>query len=83
MRSHTIPQQSFHALFNDKSNIILPASSKVWLNSGSKLTFNSDFKTGHEKLSLKERLFPVSKDKAHPFRVKTTDIDHRSAGYQI
>lgn len=62
--------------FGDKSSIVLPDSSKVWLNSGSKLTFNSDFKSGARKVILEgEAFFSVSKDKEHPFRVKTTDID--------
>jgi len=62
--------------FGDKSSIILPDSSRVWLNSGSKLTFNSDFKSGARKVILEgEAFFSVSKDKEHPFRVKTADID--------
>jgi len=62
--------------FGDKSSIILPDSSRVWLNSGSKLTFNSDFKSGARKVFLEgEAFFSVSKDIEHPFRVKTTDID--------
>ena len=62
--------------FGDKSSIVLPDSSRVWLNSGSKLTFNSDFKNGARIVVLDgEAFFSVSKDKEHPFRVKTTDID--------
>jgi len=62
--------------FGDKSSIILPDSSMVWLNSGSKLTFNSDFKSGARNVTLEgEAFFSVSKDKEHPFRVKTADID--------
>ena len=62
--------------FGDKSSIVLPDSSKVWLNSGSTLTFNSDFKSGARKVTLKgEAFFSVAKDRYHPFRVKTNDID--------
>lgn len=62
--------------FGDKTSIVFPDSSKVWLNSGSKLTFNSDFKSGARNVILEgEAFFSVSKDKEHPFRVKTTDID--------
>ncbi len=61
--------------YGDKSSIVLPDSSRVWLNSGSKLTFSSNFKNGR-KVSLEgEAFFSVSKDKNHPFRVKTTDVD--------
>ena len=61
--------------YGDKSSIVLPDSSRVWLNSGSKLTFSSNFKNGR-KVSLEgEAFFSVSKDKSHPFRVKTADVD--------
>lgn len=61
--------------FGDKSSIILPDSSRVWLNSGSKLTFSSNFRNGR-KVSLEgEAFFSVAKDKNHPFRVKTTDVE--------
>ncbi len=61
--------------YGDKSSIVLPDSSRVYLNSGSKLTFSSNFKNGR-KVSLEgEAFFSVAKDKNHPFRVKTTDVD--------
>ncbi len=61
--------------FGDKSSIILPDSSRVWLNSGSKLTFSSNFKNGR-KVSLEgEAFFSVAKDKNHPFRVKTAEVE--------
>ena len=60
--------------YGDKSSIVLPDSSHVWLNSGSTLTFSSNFKNGR-KVSLEgEAFFDVSKDKNHPFQVKTTDV---------
>jgi ferric-dicitrate binding protein FerR (iron transport regulator) len=62
--------------FGDKSSIILPDSSRVWLNSGSKLTFNSDFKNGGREVILEgEAYFSVSKHKDNPFLVKTSDIE--------
>ena len=49
--------------FGDKSSIVLPDSSRVWLNSGSKLTFNSDFKSASRNVTLEgEAFFSVSKD---------------------
>jgi transmembrane sensor len=61
--------------YGDKSSIVLPDSSRVWLNSGSKLTFSSNFKNGR-KVSLEgEAFFSVSKDKHHPFQVKTADVN--------
>jgi ferric-dicitrate binding protein FerR (iron transport regulator) len=69
--------------FGDKSSIVLPDNSRVWLNSGSKLTFSSDFKNGR-KVSLEgEAFFSVSKDKNSPFRVKTTDIEIEVLGTEF
>jgi len=62
--------------FGDKTGIVLPDSSRVWLNSGSKLTFNSDFKSSGRNVQLEgEAFFSVSKDKNHPFRVKTSGLE--------
>jgi len=62
--------------FGDKSSILLPDSSKVCLNSGSRLSFNSDFKNEERKVFLEgEAFFSVKKDHDHPFRVKTNAFD--------
>jgi len=61
--------------YGDKSTIVLPDNSHVWLNSGSKLAFNSNFRDGR-KVSLEgEAYFDVAKDKHHPFQVKTADVN--------
>jgi ferric-dicitrate binding protein FerR (iron transport regulator) len=66
--------------YGDKSSIILPDSSHVWLNSGSKLTFSSNFKNGR-KVSLEgEAFFSVSKDKDHPFSVKAAEVEVKVLG---
>jgi transmembrane sensor len=70
--------------FGDKSSIILPDSSRVWLNSGSKLTFNSNFKLDDRKVYLEgEAFFSVSKDKRHPFKVKTAEIEIEVLGTEF
>jgi len=62
--------------FGDKTAIVLPDGSKVWLNSGSKLKFNSDFRnTGRSVILDGEAFFSVAKDKSHPFRVKASEIE--------
>lgn len=54
----------------DKSMILLPDSSRVWLNSGSKLTFNNNFTEGNRELQLEgEAYFAVVKDPQNPFTV--------------
>ncbi len=61
--------------YGDKSDVVLPDSSHVSLNSGSKLSFNSNFRNGRKVTLEGEAFFEVSKDKAHPFQVKTKDIN--------
>ncbi|TZF82989.1 DUF4974 domain-containing protein [Pedobacter sp. BS3] len=52
--------------------LILPDNSKVWLNANSSISFPSAF-TGNERdVEVRgEAYFEVSKDKEHPFRVKS------------
>lgn len=69
--------------YGDRSSVVLPDSSRVWLNSGSKLTFNSNF-TNDRKVELEgEAFFSVSKDKSHPFVVKAADINIKVLGTEF
>lgn len=62
--------------FGDKTNILLPDSSVVYLNSGSKLSYSSDFSQKTRSVFLEgEAFFEVASDKKHPFRVKTNDVE--------
>ncbi|WEA02877.1 FecR family protein [Mucilaginibacter sp. SJ] len=66
---------------NGISKIQLPDGSRVWLNMGSKLTYNNDFGTEQRKVSLVgEAFFDVVKDPQHPFVVTTTTISIRVLG---
>lgn len=66
---------------NGISKIQLPDGSRVWLNMGSKLTYNNDFGTEERKVSLAgEAFFDVVKDPQHPFVVTTTTISIRVLG---
>lgn len=68
----------------DKTSIVLPDSSRVSLNSGSKLTFNNNFKNGARQVSLDgEAYFSVRKDPRNPFRVKTSAIDVEVLGTEF
>lgn len=68
----------------DKTNMILPDSSVVWLNSGSKLSFNNNFKKGERQVYLEgEAYFSVTKDKQNPFRIQTKDIEVEVLGTEF
>ncbi|MEP7107328.1 MAG: FecR domain-containing protein [Ferruginibacter sp.] len=71
-----ISMTTLSCAYGDKATVILPDGSEVWLNSGSKITFNADFKNVERKVFLEgEAFFSVYKDRNHPFQVKTKDID--------
>lgn len=85
--TRNIAEQSMTTIccaLGDKSTIILPDSSKVWLNSGSRLSFNSDFKNCGRNVILEgEAFFSVSKEKEHPFRVMASGIEIKVLGTQF
>lgn len=60
----------------DKSTVTLPDGSLVYLNSGTKLTFNNNFQGKFRNVSIDgEAYFSVVKNKDIPFRVKASDIE--------
>jgi len=64
-----------------KSCVTLPDGSQVWLNSGSTLTYGSDF--GHGSRSVKldgEGFFSVTKNKSVPFIVSSGNTSIRVIG---
>lgn len=64
-----------------KTKVVLPDGSKVWLNSGSHLTYNKNFGTDHREVLLSgEAYFDVVKDTEHPFVIHTKKIDIRVLG---
>lgn len=55
----------------NKTQIVLPDSTYVWLNSGSEIQYASDYSSKNRKVSMKgECFFDVVKDPAHPFIVQ-------------
>jgi len=70
--------------FGDKTSVILPDSSQVWLNSGSKITFNNNFKEGSRQLFLEgEGYFSVKKDADNPFFVNTSKLNVKVLGTEF
>jgi Fe2+-dicitrate sensor, membrane component len=55
----------------NKTQIVLPDSTYVWLNSGSEIQYASDYSEKNRKVSMKgECFFDVVKDPLHPFVVQ-------------
>lgn len=58
-----------------EGNITLADGSKVWLNSGSRITYPKDYSAENRKLFLDgEAYFEIKTDKAHPFVVETSKV---------
>jgi len=65
----------------NKTQVVLPDSTCVWLNSGSELQYASDYSAKNRKVSMKgECFFDVVKDPAHPFVVQGTKFQVRVFG---
>jgi transmembrane sensor len=57
------------------SKIVLPDGTKVWLNSGSKLVYTTEYGNKYREIRLTgEAFFDVVKDAAHPFIVNTATM---------
>lgn len=64
-----------------KSKVELPDGSIVWLNAGSKLTYNKDFgKEKREVTLVGEGFFDVTKNKEKPFIISTASINIKVLG---
>ena len=65
--------QTIETPLGAKSHVTLPDGTRVWLNSGSRLSYRSDFGQTDRRLSLDgEGYFDVARDEAHPFVLRTT-----------
>ncbi|WP_158870342.1 FecR family protein [Maribellus comscasis] len=72
------------APYGARSEVVLPDSSKVWLNAGSKLRYSTDFNVTNRNLSLTgEGFFDVSKNKELPFVVNALDLKITALGTQF
>jgi transmembrane sensor len=65
----------------NKTQIVLPDSTHVWLNSGSELQYASDYSAKNRKVNMKgECFFDVVKDSTHPFIVQGSKFQVRVFG---
>lgn len=61
---------------SERLSYVLPDSSKVWLNTGSSVSYRGRLNGRIRKVSLHgEAFFDVAKDSRHPFVVRTSDMD--------
>ncbi|MDR0756632.1 MAG: FecR domain-containing protein [Tannerella sp.] len=64
-----------------KSMIILPDSSTIWMNAGSRLRYSSDFNSADREVFIEgEAYFNVAKNADRPFYVKTSAVTLKVLG---
>jgi transmembrane sensor len=67
-----------------KSKIILPDGTEVWLNAGSKLTYNMNYGASAREVNLTgEGYFKVTKNKNKPFIVHTVKANIKALGTEF
>lgn len=73
--------QTVEVPLGSRSRIVLPDETVVWLNAGSKLSYQSGFSQNDRNVRLEgEGYFEVSRNEELPFIVNTDDIDIRVLG---
>lgn len=81
LAKNELPHNEVKVGHGSKSKIQLPDGTQVWLNSGSKLTYEGSFKGGLREVALDgEAYFDVTSDPEHPFIVHTSNIDIKVLG---
>lgn len=79
--SNSVSYTKIIAPEGNKTQIILPDSSYVWLNSGSELQYSSDYSAQKREVIMKgECFFDVVKDPQHPFVVKSSKFQVKVFG---
>jgi transmembrane sensor len=77
----TVAPYEISTKYGSKTKLLLPDSTVVWLNSGSKLTYDNNYgKTVREVKLVGEAYFDVVKNAAKPFIIHTDKMDIKVLG---
>lgn len=64
-----------------KTEVLLPDGTQVWLNSGSRLSYNATYGTRQRGVKLEgEAFFDVKQNQSHPFLVSVGELDVKVHG---
>ncbi|HKJ40996.1 MAG TPA: FecR family protein [Sunxiuqinia sp.] len=69
--------------YGHKTMVILPDSSRVWLNGNTHLRYNTNFANARGVELTGEALFKVTKDKKHVFTVRSSNVKVEVYGTQF
>ncbi len=76
--------QVFTVPLGSRSSVLLSDGTEINLNSGSQLSYSSNFSSQNRSVTLSgEAFFHVKSDSVHPFTVKTKDFDISVTGTQL
>lgn len=79
-----ITYQTLFVPAGQRAELILPDSTKVWVNARSKLVYPTSFGKGIRQVELNgEAYFDVKHNEQHPFVVKTSRLDIRVLGTEF
>lgn len=79
-RGEKISMNQIVVPYGKRSKVILPDGSSLWINSGSCISYGSDFTT-NRKLNVQGEVYlDVQKDSIHPFVVRTNHLEVRVLG---
>ena len=82
--AENVAQLAVSTKYGSRTNIQLPDGSKVWLNSGSTLTYDKQFgKEIREVVLSGEAFFDIVKNAAKPFIIHTANMDIKVLGTQF
>ncbi|MGM9788400.1 MAG: FecR family protein [Candidatus Cryptobacteroides sp.] len=84
MNSRPVLEYEVLADRGQKSTVILPDGSRVWLNSASRITYTSEFNRKNRNISLEgEAYFEVAKNKKIPFVVSASGMSVTAVGTEF
>ncbi len=76
-----LAQNIIEVPYGSKTSIILPDGTKLWINSGTKLTYNNDYGITNRNIFLVgEAYFDVAKNSKLPFIVHTSNLKIKAVG---
>lgn len=76
-----LAQNVIEVPYGSKTSLILPDGTKLWINSGTKLTYNSDYgRTNRNIYLVGEAYFDVAKNRKLPFIVHTSNLKIKAVG---
>ncbi len=77
----TIDKSEVSTKYGSRTKLVLPDGTQVWLNSGSKLSYDKTYGNDLREVALTgEAFFDVVKNPAHPFVIHTISIDIKVLG---